>query len=377
MPKKKAPDDPGKRTRQKNGTGSFRQRPDGTVEYRVYLGIGPNGKPQRPSFYGNTEADALKAYREWLKDDEKSVTIENVSTVEEWSKQWLELYKETRVSWGTYNEYEIINKKHIIPQIGSVKLQDLRPAHIEKLINSLSKGGGAKKDKPYSMSRKKKVRFLIRAMLDSAVENGYCAKNVASNVKLEKAQVKEVEAFPQDAIDEILKFADKHPFGYVVKLLLYTGLRRGELLALKWGSVDIPSRKMRVWQSVSRVKGGQEERDTTKTRKERIIPISDDLKALLESIPVAGLYVVSENGRGLTIDQFNHRYKKFFDDLPEVEYKSAHKCRHSFASYLLKGGADIRAVQILLGHSQLATTQIYTHVDLDGLKTNITKLKYS
>jgi integrase len=159
--------------------------------------------------------------------------------------------------------------------------------------------------------------------------------------------------------------------------MLYTGLRRGEILALQWGSIDIPNKKIRIWQSVSRVKGGQEIKDTTKTKKERIIPIDDDLKALLESIPVTGLFVVGENGRGLTLDQFNHRYKEFFEELPEVEYKSAHKCRHSFASYLLNGGANIRAVQALLGHTSLKTTQRYAHVDFDNLSDNITKLKYS
>lgn len=112
-----------------------------------------------------------------------------------------------------------------------------------------------------------------------------------------------------------------------------------------------------------------------KGKRERMLPISDELRALLDTIPRESLFVVHEADRGLSIDQFQRRYKKFFNGI-SADYKSAHTCRHSFASYLLKGGVDIRTVQILLGHAQLATTQIYTHVDFNGLKKNIKKLKY-
>ena len=360
--------------RQKNGTGSFYHRKDGTVQYRVRAGIGIDGKSLRPTFYGKDEKEALQAYQDWIKQS-GNVPLEKVVTVKEWAQQWLEIYKEKRVSWGTYNEYEIIVNKHIIPQLGKTKLKDLKPAHIERLINSLSTGNGKNKDQPYSMSRKKKVRFLINAILESAVENGYCQKNVASNIQLEKAPKKEVEIFTQSAIDAILQRAEEHPFGYVIKLLFYTGLRRGEILALLWSDVDIEARKITVRRAVQRLKKGQRVNDTTKGKKERVIPIDDELKALLESITKDSLNVVSEKGTPLSIDQYQRRYKSFFSGL-DVEYKSGHKCRHSFASYLLKNGANIRAVQELLGHAQLSTTQIYTHVDYDGLKDNISKLKY-
>lgn len=362
------------KTRQKNGTGSFYHRKDGTVQYRVYLGVGADGKPWRPSFYGPDEKAALQAYKAWVKNA-GNTPIERVSTVGEWADKWLDLYKENNVSWGTYNEYNIIIEKHIKPQLGKVKLADLRPAHIQKLMNSLSTGNGKGKDKPYSMSRKKKVHFLIHSMLDSAVENGYCVRNVSISIKLEKEPKREVEIFSQAAIIEIFDFADKHPFGYVIKLLLLTGLRRGELLALQWSHIDFATHRILICQAVRRIQHGQEVNNTTKGKKDRIIPMSPELEAFLKSAPKEGLFIVQENGIGLTIDQFRKRYEGFFEDIG-VEYKSAHKCRHSFASYLLKNGADLRTVQLLLGHAQISTTQIYMHVDFEGLKNNISKLNY-
>lgn len=157
--------------------------------------------------------------------------------------------------------------------------------------------------------------------------------------------------------------------------MLLTGLRRGELLALQWGNINMSNRTIRVCQAVQRAESGQQINNTTKGKRERIVPISDELKELLDSLPRQSLFVVQENGKGLTIDQFQRRYKRFFNDIG-IEYKSAHKCRHSFASYLLKGGADLRTVQVLLGHAQIGTTQIYAHVDINGLKDNIQKLKF-
>jgi len=84
---------------------------------------------------------------------------------------------------------------------------------------------------------------------------------------------------------------------------------------------------------------------------------------------------LSVDGKPMTKDQFNYRYKKFIK-ASGVEYKSGHKCRHSFATYLLNSGVNIHVVRELLGHSDIATTQIYTHVNTEDLKDNIIKLKY-
>jgi len=352
------------RLRRANGEGSFRERPNGSWEYQVVIGRGEDGRLIRKSFYGKTKLAARRAYEEYRQT--KKVELEAIKTVGEWAKQWLEIYRKGKVCYGTYFEYNIIIQKTIVPNIGSVKLEDLKPAHVERLLNSLSN---------YSASRKKKVLYLLKAILRSAVDNRYCTRNVAENIKLEKAPQREVEIFTRDEIRKILEHAEEHPFGYVIKLLLLTGLRRGEVLALQWNDVDLDNRVIRVRRSVRRVEGGQEINNTTKSKRERVIPISDELAGLLQGIPHQSLFVVHEEGKPLTLDQFNARYKSFFKGL-DVPYRTPHKFRHSFASYLLKSGVDLRTVQVLLGHAQIGTTQIYTHVDVEGLQEKIRKLKF-
>jgi integrase len=354
------------------GDGSYRVHKSGLIEYSKRDETG------RHSFYGKTRKEAKAKYDEWVKrGKEEAIKRKQTSA---WALYWLDTYKKPpAVAWGTYYEYKVIIEKNIIPIIGEKQLDQLRPIDAQAVINALSE---------YSFSRKKKVRFLLSAMLRSAVENGYCKKNIAANIKLEKPAKKEVEIFKPETISEILNF--EHPFSYVIKLLFYTGLRRGEALALRWEDIDIPNSIIRVHSAVQRIEKGERISETTKGKSERIIPISEDLKNLLNSLKRNGEYVINVDGKRMTLSTFRYRYDKFFEDLnyhlersdnqnnekKTAERKTSHKCRHSFASYLLKGGADLRSVQLLLGHKHISTTQIYTHVDIDGLKEKIKLLEY-
>lgn len=354
--------------RKSPGDGTLRFRKDGRWEYRAVVGRDKDGSPIRKSFFSRDKSGtgAKKKYKEYVASGE--TPLSRVCTLGAWASEWLELYKTNTVSWGTYNEYKIIIEKEIAACIGGVKLGELKEAHVQKLINSVS---------GMSMSRKKKVRFLIKSILDSAVKNNFCRVNVAADIKLETETQREVEIFAPDELSAIIRHAKVHPFGPKIMLMLLTGVRRGELLALKWFDFNRDEMTLTVRRALSRCEGGEIVRDTTKTKRYRVLPVSDELLLLLDSIPKDSEFIVSHNGGHGSIAWFRYQYDRFFSELPEVEKKSPHKCRHSFASYLLKGGVDLRTVQALLGHAQIATTQIYTHVDIDGLKANIKKLKYS
>lgn len=348
------------------GDGSLRQRKDGRWEYRAIVGTDDYGNPIRKSFYSTdkTGAKAKKAYRDYLSQGEDPLS--RICTVKQWAPEWLEIYKKDRVSWGTYNEYEIIIDKNIIPYIGSVKLEDLRPAHIEKMMNA---------NAHYSNTRKKKIRFLIKAILDSAVENGYCRKNAAAGIKLEKAPEQEVEIFPKEDIAAILAHCREHPFGPAIQIMLLTGMRRGELCALRWFDVNQADRVITVRHALKRVMG-HEEIGPTKGKRSRVIPISDELLAVLRAIPRDSEFVISYQGHAPALSWFRSQYDSFFRGL-EIQRRTSHKLRHTFASYLANGTANIRTVQEILGHAEVTTTQKYTHVDLGGMKKAMKKLRFS
>lgn len=357
--------------RQKNGTGTFkhRKRKDGTeyVEYRVYMGIGADGKPWRPSFYGDTEKLALQARNDWEKNRGK-VPIERVKTVSQWADKWLELYKKPSVEYSTYRNYQMYVENHIKPKLGALKLEQVRPAHIKQFLASL----------PVDMSQsaKRHINIALNGIFKSAVENHFCSENPVRPMPMPKADPEEIEVFTPEEISRIMERARTNPHAIYVLLPLYTGMRLSEMSALIWPNVDYKNGQIIVRTAMTRKEGGGYEPGPTKGKKTRVEPLDGSLLAAMQAVPVTGMYVLpGKNGEPMTPHQFEGRYKKFFKD-SGIRYLTPHKCRHTYATYLIRGGADLRAVQKLLGHAHVVTTEIYTHVNLEDLKNNVKKLGY-
>ena len=411
MPKKKEPDTGGKRTRQKNGTGSFKHRKDGKVEYRVYLGIGADGKPWRPSFYGDTEAEALQAYQEWLKKS-SDAPIERVHTVKEWAEKWLELYKRDKISYKSFKNYELYVDKHIIPAIGKLRLEAVRPAHIAQLYR-------AKKD--MSASALRHIQIALNGIFETAIENRFCSENPVTKVDLpEKTKIKRTpKAFTVSEITKIINFAPQHKSGNLVLALLHTAMRMGEMSALTWSNVHADQSYIEITQTVEEVEnddkeviivGGKEKhkkkyaiKDIPKGNKDRIFVLTPDGAEFFQSLPETETYVFpSLSGDFMTPNQFREQYLQFFKALnkqldadkvkylkehPDAKAKeleqfehvrslSPHKCRHTYATHSIRSGINMRILQEQLGHQQVTTTEIYTTVDIEDRKSNISHMKY-
>lgn len=356
--------------RQKNGTGSFRKRPDGTIEYRVTAGMGMDGKPIRPSFYGKTEADCLAQFKEWTMNNGKK-PIEKVRTVGEWADTWLEVYKKDNISYGTYKNYSLYISKHVKPMIGHLKFSQVRPAHIAQLFASAKNHRGL----PLSESARHDLYMVLKGTFETAIENRLCRESpVGKPKRVDLDKQISIKVFPLEQIDKLLTSDAEH--AEYVKLLLYTGLRMGELLALKWSDIDLRQGIITVSKSIARAEGGGYIEKSTKSGKTRYVGITPSLAALLKSLPVSGFYVIAnKDGTHVTPHQFEARYKKVLTTTG-VDYLSPHKCRHTYATYLIKGGAELRAVQEILGHSKPEVTELYTHVDTEHIKNNVSKLGY-
>jgi integrase/recombinase XerC len=154
----------------------------------------------------------------------------------------------------------------------------------------------------------------------------------------------------------------------IIELFYSSGIRLSELINLTTDKVDIDNLTIKV-----RGKG----------RKERIIPVGviaiGAISAYLEKRDIyfnergieydEGVIFNAKNGKKLYPALLNRITIEYISQISELKKKSPHVLRHSFATHLLDHGADIRAVKDLLGHSSLSTTQIYTHVSVDRLKS--------
>jgi integrase/recombinase XerD len=150
----------------------------------------------------------------------------------------------------------------------------------------------------------------------------------------------------------------------MLELMYATGLRVSELVNLELVNLNLN-------QGVIRVLG--------KGQKERLVPIggeahdsldrylADGRPALLKGVQTDSVFVTSRKS-GMTRQAFWYMVRRYAAACDIPRQLSPHMLRHSFATHLLNHGADLRVVQLLLGHSDLSTTQIYTHIAREGLK---------
>jgi site-specific recombinase XerD len=328
--------------------------------YRITLDSGA-----RKSFYGKSKKECRKKYEDFLETPEKKA-IERIKTVGEWAQSWLELYKKGKVEYGTFRNYEMYVQNHIIPGIGHLRFEQVRPAHIEAFFSQRAQ---------LSVSARRHINIALKGIFDTAVENHFCAVSPVKSLNAKKEADTTIKVFTPEQLDSILRAAPGHQYGHYIQLLLYTGLRMSELLALQWGDTDAQEGIITVSRARGRVEGGGYADKSTKSNKARHVGITPNLQKVLDEIPRTGLYVLCDGGLPVAQHAFERRYKKFFADTGNA-FLSPHKCRHTYATYLLRGGADLRAVQSLLGHSAVTVTEIYTHINVDDIRHNVTKLGY-
>ncbi len=361
-----------------NGDGTLRERKPGQWEFRAVVGYDRRQKAIRKSFYGKTATAAKKAYKDWLKDSGKP-QVEQITTVGAWAEQWLETYVKGRVADGTYINYRSYTQNHIIPALGHLRFEAVKPVMVEEFFNLRDQ---------MSRSARNHILAALRGIFRTAIDNGYAVTDPTARIRLEKKVVVEPTVWTASEIKVLLEHLPLVKHGELVELLLYTGLRRGELVALQWDDIDREGRALVVRRSYSRSSDGGYALKTTKSGRERVIGIGDPLARILDQLANNGLYVVSNPQSPmlpLSVNTFERYYKTALKDVNQlltakgiapVPMLSIHKCRHTYATYLIKGGAAIRQVQKLLGHSTVAVTEIYAHVDTEDLVSAVTKIAY-
>ena len=172
-----------------------------------------------------------------------------------------------------------------------------------------------------------------------------------------------------EEVDKLLDIKLNTPFDYrnkaMLELMYGSGLRVSELISLTVYDIDFNN-------DIVRIKG--------KGSKERIVPINDvekyylnlyfDMRHLLLKKNQSDYLFLNSRGAGISRQGFFKNLKEILKEKGLDPDISPHSLRHSFATHLLNGGADLRSIQMLLGHSDIATTRIYTHITNEKIKND-------
>lgn len=331
---------------------------------RVYLGTDAEGKRRYSSktFEGTTSQARQKLTEMTRSLDTQSFVAPDKQTTEEYLKDWVK--GRIGISDRTRLDYEWLLCRYIYPVLGFRKLQDLTQMEIQRLIVDLS-GRVSPRTVEYAFR-------VFNAGLLNAVKAGLLQRNPGEHVELPKKIRRNKDILTLEQVNTLFEKTKEDTLHSLWVVLLTTGLRPQEALALTWADIDLAG----AWLSVNRTviddgKGHYRLSDDTKTGDKRTIGLPattvESLKAykrsqanvILAAGPAykrLGLLYTTPRGTPLDISKVRRAWKSALKrcELPVIRLYNA---RHTHLTHLLANGADLAWVADRAGHSDVNVTR--------------------
>ena len=365
------------KSRASNGSGSIRQKSNGNYELRYTQ----DGKQKSKSFRSFTEAD--KARRKITAAVDAGTYVDpSKMRLGEWLDIWLDTYC-GHIKPGTLEQYRGYVKNHIKPELGKVKLCDLRPHRVQQFVNGLQYHG-KKAGKELAYKTRKNIHGCLSTALAKAVQIKYIPENAATGCNIPKEQKEEndeeVNPFSTEELSAFLALTGETRFKVIYDFAIGTGMRLSEILGLRWSHVDFNKSTIRVDTQLTmiRKKGDKRHLGPTKYEHTRTFKAAKSMMNLLKEIKkqqaqerlAAGSawayevkdLVFTEMGRTIPHSSVEHEFKEIVTaaGCPEHHF---HDLRHSFATMALQNGANVKTLSKALGHKSVAfTLDVYVDV---------------
>jgi len=233
-----------------NNEGTIVRRQDGRWMAAVTIGRDTiMGEPKRVYFYGKTRQEVAGKLVKALNDVRQGVFVKPIKlTVGQWLDTWLYEYKKLRLRPTTFDSYEVMVRCHLKPAIGHILLKDLRPEHLQRLYREKLANGLSPRTVRY-------IHAVINQALRQAVKNQLIACNVSEATVLPSEGKKEIRPLTTDQVAQLLTSIEGDRLYPAILLELATGLRRGELLALRWQDIDLKAGMLTVRQNLAHPDG--------------------------------------------------------------------------------------------------------------------------
>ena len=357
-----------------NGEGNIRKRKDGRWEGRYTAGHdSETGKAIYKNVLGKTQAE-VKAKLKAAIQEAQTLDLSKTGkyTVGEWMEVWFEDYAKLKVRPSSHQTYRGYIDNHIRPNIGDIPLEKLTSLDLQKLYKKLLTKGRVErleaKGQPKGLSTKtvRNIHQILSSALKLAQEQRIILANPAERCALPKVEHREMKTLPVEQLQSFLREARESGVFELYYLELATGLRRGELLGLKWEDIDLQKGDLRVKRQVSRINGGVMEAPLKTKNAYRTLPLAEDtidvLKEQREKVGSSPWVFPSPNGGPISPDSVLHMLHRVLKraGLPRVRF---HDLRHTFATLALQNGVDIKTVSGMLGHFSAGfTLDTYAHV---------------
>lgn len=367
---------------------NIHKRKDGRWEARYRKGRNFAGNIIYGSVYGKTYREAkekLIAISSAPKDTIKPINQEH--NFKEILCLWMENNR-VRHKGATIKKYQYLIDRHILPELGDLKLSQITSTVINSFLTRKMENGKLDKSGGLSASYVRSIMLIINAALKFAADEEMCQplkspvyKPVSQNNEITVLQIDEQKRLETHLISEIA------PTQLGILISLHTGLRIGEICALAWEDIDIENQIIHVRHTVARIKStdfseGNSSKliiDAPKTKaSNRDIPIPSVLLPILKSncTAVSSKYVVSDTKDFVSPRTYEYRYHRLLEKCG-IESVNYHVLRHTFATRCIEAGVDVKSLSEILGHSNVSITlNTYVHSSMEMKRTQLEKLNF-
>lgn len=345
----------------------------GSWQWVLEYGRDSNGRRLQTSKAGfRTKAAAQDALDRAVHTLMADVNVTSL-TVGEYLETWLT--GKHALKPKTVALYRDFTTNYLVPNLGEVRLLELRAHHLDRMYSNIALG---RRGKPLSPSTIRRVHAVLRSALNTAVKRRLLPYSPAEHIELAPENPKRPKPWSAAECQTFLRDITNDRLANLYHLILFTGMRRGEAIGLRWEDVDLEGQCLFVVQQITEVNGHSVVGTPKTKRGTRIIPIDDNTIASLrrhrEAQEVervawgpawndAGLVFTREDGRPLRPEYATRHFQALAKTagLPAIRL---HDLRHTNASLALQAGVDMKVVSDRLGHSQMSiTADLYTHVN--------------
>jgi integrase len=333
---------------------------------------GPDGKRHIKTATAHSSSEAKLISAQLRVEIGKGIYTEpSKMPIKMFLEQWLSGQVKTTVSPRTHELYDYIAHKHLIPAFGNVPLCQLKPQRIQSLYaDKLTEGLSAR--------TVQLQHVCLHKALDNAVRIGLIPRNPCDSVDQPRIERRAMKTMTEDNITQFLNEARKTDYYALFFLLLFTGMRRGEALSLRWGDIDLKGAQLSINRNMQCIKGKISYKSPKTASSRRRLDLSPNTCVVLglhkekkeairkelngPKLKDGDLVFCHTDDSPYLPDGITHAWMRLAArcGIPDIRL---HDSRHTHATLLLKAGVNVKVIQERLGHANFSTTMnLYAHV---------------